>query len=104
MCTEHPGDSNNTRLREGEGDSSVDALLEPRTHESSLVGSWASTLDRMRFQSHEPQSRFLCGRRVCRVARLRCHLPSPCVHAHIHVSECGGSSAGALTHGCQERA
>ena len=86
MYTEHPGDSNNTRLREDEGDSSADALLEPRTHEASLVGSWASTLDRDRFQSHEPQSRSLCGRRVCRAARMRCDLPSPCVHTHTHMT------------------
>ena len=85
MYTEHPGDSNNTRLREGEDDSSADALLEPRTHEASLVGSWASTLDRMRFQSPEPQSRSLCGGRVCRAARMRCDLPSPCGHTHTHM-------------------
>ena len=90
-------------LREDEGDSSVDALLEPRTHESSLLGSWASTLDRMRFQSHEPQSRSLCGRRVCRAARMRCDLPSPCVHAPTPMSEWGGPRAGALAHKYQGR-
>ena len=82
MSTEHPSSSNN-----------------------NMCESERRSTDRWRFDRScaHVLSCSLCGRRVCRVARWRCYSPSPCVHAHIHVSECGGSSAGALTHRSRDR-
>ena len=86
MSTEHPDSSN----------------IDMCEHEC-LAKSPAEALGEVIHSCAHRHSQSWCGRRVCRVARMRCHLPSPCVHAPTHVSEWCGPRAGALAHKYQDR-
>ena len=108
MSTEHPSSSDNDMCESERR--STDRTRFDRSCAHVLSCSWCGRrvcrAARMRCDLPSPcvhAPTHLCERRVCGAARMRCDPPSPCAHTHIHVSIHGGSSAGTLTHGCPDR-